>query len=68
MLEGQRLWRQNRARTPREYVGLLEPGSSRRRVLGGLTGVFERIWYGLRPATGEDYAKASALLDELRVG
>lgn len=68
MLEGQRLWRQNRARTPREYVGLLEPGSARRRVLGGLTSVFERIWYGIRPATGEDYEKASRLLEELRVG
>ena len=68
MLEGQKLWRQNRARTPREYVGLLEPGSARRKVLGGLTTVFERIWYGIRPATGEDYDKASRLLDELRVG
>ncbi len=68
MLEGQRLWRQNRARTPREYVGLLEPGSARRKVLGGLTTVFERIWYGIRPATGEDYEKASRLLEELRVG
>ncbi len=68
MLEGQKLWRQNRARTPREYVGLLEPGSARRRVLGGLTGVFERIWYGIRPATSGDYEKAAALLDELRVG
>ncbi len=68
MLEGQKLWRQNRARTPREYVGLLPPDSPRRRVLGGLTGVFERIWYGIRPATSGDYEKASALLDELRVG
>lgn len=68
MLEGQRLWRQNRARTPREYVGLLEAGSARRVALGGLTGVFEKIWYGVRPATGEDYARAAALLEELRVG
>ena len=68
MLEGQKLWRQNRARTPREYVALLEAGSTRRRVLGGLTGVFERIWYGIRPATGDDYEKASALLEKLRVG
>ena len=68
MLEGQKLWRQNRARTPREYVGLLEAGSERRKVLGGLTGVFERIWYGIRPATSGDYEKASALLDALRVG
>ncbi len=68
MLEGQKLWRQNRARTPREYVRLLEPGSAKRGVLAGLTGVFERIWYGLRPAGEQDYARAKELLDELRVG
>ena len=68
MLEGQRLWRANRARTPREYVRLLEPGSARRQALGGLTGVFERIWYGLRPAAEQDYRQAEALLAELRTG
>ena len=66
MLEGQRLWRANRARTPREYVRLLEPGSARRKALGGLTSVFERIWYGLRPAAEHDYRQAEALLGELR--
>ena len=68
MLEGQKLWRQNRARTPREYLVLLEPGSPRRNHLNGLTRVFERIWYGLRPATQVDYQQAEALLDRLRVG
>jgi hypothetical protein len=68
MLEGQRMWRQNRTRTPREYVVLLEPGSAKRRTLGGLTGVFERIWYGLRPAAEQDYQRARSLLDDLRAG
>ncbi len=66
MLEGRRLWRQNRARTPREYVLLLEPGSGRQLALRRLTQIFERIWYGLRPAAESDYANALSLFDELR--
>jgi hypothetical protein len=66
LLEGQKLWRQNRARTPREYVELLPPDSGKRKALGGLTRVFERIWYGLRPAAESDYRQAAAMLEELR--
>ncbi len=66
MLEGRRLWRQNRARTPREYVLLLEPGSGMQQSLRRLTQIFERIWYGLRPAAESDYASALRLFDELR--
>lgn len=66
MLEGRRLWRQNRARTPREYVLLLEPGSGRQQALRRLTQIFERIWYGLRPAAESDYVSALSLFDELR--
>ncbi len=68
LLEAQKLWRQNRARTPREYLLLLEPGSPRQQALGGLTRVFERIWYGLRPASENDYTRAAALFDQLRAG
>jgi hypothetical protein len=68
MLEGQRLWRQNRTRTPREYLVLLEPGSARRGTLTGLTRLFERIWYGLRPAAESDYQQARLLLERLRAG
>jgi hypothetical protein len=67
MLEGRRLWRPNRARTPREYLHLLEPGSPRHQSLGGLTGIFERIWYGQRPATEDDYARVLALFEALRL-
>jgi hypothetical protein len=66
MLEGRRLWRANRARTPREYLPLLEAGSARQRALGGLTRIFERIWYGLRPASRQDFERAHALLQELK--
>jgi hypothetical protein len=66
MMEGRKLWRQNRARTPREYVLLLEPGSRMQLALRRLTQLFERIWYGLRPAAESDYASALVLFEELR--
>jgi Domain of unknown function (DUF4129) len=66
MMEGRKLWRQNRARTPREYLLLLEPGSGMQQALRRLTQIFERIWYGLRPASESDYAKALSLFEELR--
>jgi hypothetical protein len=66
MMEGRKLWRQNRARTPREYLLLLEPGSRMQQALRRLTQLFERIWYGLRPAAESDYANALTLFDELR--
>jgi hypothetical protein len=66
MLEGRKLWRQNRARTPREYLLLLEPGSSVQQALRTMTKIFERIWYGLRPAAESDYARALELFDQLR--
>ena len=66
MMEGRRLWRQNRARTPREYLLLLEPGSAMQQTLRRMTQLFERIWYGLRPAAESDYTNAQTLFDELR--
>jgi hypothetical protein len=66
MMEGRKLWRQNRARTPREYLLLLEPGSRMQQTLRRLTQIFERIWYGLRPAAESDYASAVVLFEELR--
>ena len=66
MMEGRKLWRQNRARTPREYLLLLEPGSRVQQTLRKLTLLFERIWYGLRPAAESDYASALVLFEELR--
>jgi hypothetical protein len=66
LLEGRRFWRANRARTPREYLPLLESGTPRHAALGGLTRLFERIWYGLRPATQSDFERAQALLEALK--
>lgn len=66
VLESKRLWRRDFARTPREYVILLERNSSQQATLRKLTGIFERIWYGLREAHREDYAQALALFEDLR--
>ena len=64
-LESRRAWRHNPARTPREYVRLLKPGSVQHESLGGLTGLLERVWYGLRPAEEGDYRRAHLLFAQL---
>jgi Domain of unknown function (DUF4129) len=66
MLEGRRAWRHNPARTPREYVRLLKPGSAQQGALRGLTQIFERLWYGLRAASPADYERARSLYESLR--
>jgi hypothetical protein len=66
VLESRRLWRRDFARTPREYVALLERNSKQQLTLRKLTGIFERIWYGLRDAAHEDYQQALALFEDLR--
>ncbi len=64
-LERRRLWRQNPARTPREYVRLLKPGSSEQRELRGLTAALERSWYAQRAATPEDFGNAKESFDRI---
>ncbi len=64
-LEGRRLWRQNPARTPREYVRLLRPGTAEQRELRGLTATLERSWYGQREGTREEFAEAKQRFDNL---
>ena len=64
-LESRRAWRHNPARTPREYVRLLKPGSDQQGALRSLTQIFERVWYGLRDATADDYQRARSLFEGL---
>ncbi len=64
-LEARRAWRHNPARTPREYVRLLKPGSPQQGSLRSLTQIFERVWYGLREASDEDYKRARSLFEGL---
>jgi len=65
-LEGRRFWQPDRARTPREYLRLLDPGSYNAALLRRQTHSFETIWYGLRPAARLDYDSALDLHRQLR--
>jgi hypothetical protein len=64
-LEGQGLWRPDRARTPREYLRLLPTSDAHRDPLQKLTHSFEQVWYGSDLATAETFAGASALLEQM---
>jgi len=67
-LESRRLWPADRARTPREYLALVAPEDPRKPGLASLTGSFERIWYGGRPAAESDYRNAEQLATGLISG
>lgn len=66
-LESGRLWPADRARTPREYLGLLRGSDPRKQKLAALTRSFERTWYGGREAGAADFSSAIALAAELGV-
>jgi hypothetical protein len=66
MLEGRRLWAANRARTPREYLRLLEEGSENWKLLRQQTSGFEHIWYGQHDASPRDFERAVELHRGLR--
>ena len=65
-LEGRRLWHPDRARTPREYLRLLDPASPASPILRRQTLSFESTWYGLRSADRSDYEQALHLHQQLR--
>jgi hypothetical protein len=66
-LESGRLWPADRARTPREYLGLIGGNDPRKPTLTALTRSFERTWYGGRDAAAVDFNAALALAAELGV-
>ena len=66
-LESGRLWPADRARTPREYLGLLGGADPRKPTLTALTRSFERTWYGGREAAAADFNAAMHLAAELGV-
>jgi hypothetical protein len=66
-LESARLWPADRARTPREYLGLLRGADPRETTLTALTRSFERTWYGGREAEAADFSAALHLAAELGV-
>ncbi len=66
-LESGRLWPADRARTPREYLGLLGGNDPRKPTLTALTRSFERTWYGGRDAEASDFNTALQQAAELGV-
>jgi hypothetical protein len=64
-LENRRAWRPNPARTPREYVRLLKPGSAEQRELRGLTGALEKSWYGQQETREAEYHDARESFEKL---
>jgi Domain of unknown function (DUF4129) len=67
-LESRRLWPADRARTPREYLELLQANPETHAELFSLTRSFERTWYGARPAFEKDYDQACSVLNKIAAG
>jgi hypothetical protein len=65
-LEGRKILRQSRGRTPREYLRLLDAASPCYAPLRSLTGLLEQIWYGLGAAGPGDYERALAWYEQVR--
>jgi Domain of unknown function (DUF4129) len=64
-LEDLRLLPQDRARTPRESLRLLDRNPKEQGFLRAITGRFELIWYGYHPATAEDWGLAKEQLEKM---
>lgn len=62
-LEDLRMLARDRARTPRESLRLLEEHPKEKGFLQTVTGSFELIWYGYRPASREDWARTREQLE-----
>ncbi len=64
-LEQKGAWKPDRARTPREYLKLIEGRGVEFPVLYALTRKFEVTWYGNREASAADFEQALAELEKL---
>lgn len=64
-LEDLKVLAQDRTRTPRESLRLLELHPNEQRLLRDMTGHFELIWYGYRPASANDWSGAKAQLEKM---
>ncbi|HLK32495.1 MAG TPA: DUF4129 domain-containing protein [Terriglobales bacterium] len=64
-LEQMGVWRLNVARTPREYLRLLPPGSQHRAAMASLTRRLEAVWYGYRTVTPAEVQSALQELENL---
>jgi uncharacterized protein DUF4129 len=66
-LESRRTWPADRARTPREYLGLMPGSDPRAQTLIALTRNFERTWYGGREAGSGEFQSAMEQASSLGV-
>ena len=64
-LEEHGAWRPDRARTPREYLRLLNARNSQHPILAALTRKFEVTWYGQRSANATDFQETVGQLEKL---
>lgn len=64
-LESRHFWSADRARTPREYLGLLQANPDTQADLSSLTRSFERTWYGASPAIEKDFDQACTVLERI---
>lgn len=64
-LEERGSWKPDRARTPREYLRLLNSRAATYPALTALTRKFEVIWYGHRDASQADFQDALGQLEKL---
>ncbi len=64
-LEERGSWKPDRARTPREYLRLLNARTAAYPALTALTRKFEVIWYGHREASHADFQDALGQLEKL---
>jgi len=64
-LEGRGLVRYDRSKTNWEYARELAPSCGLRERFLGLTDSFDRIWYGMRSASADDYRRFDTGLREI---
>lgn len=64
-MEARGAWRPDRARTPREYLALLESQSGSKHDLLQLTRTLERFWYGTETPGQRDYDEAESVTERL---
>src|SRR5208282_4506332 len=71
-LEDNQVVRKDRTRTPREHMRvvanttqLAASGRKTREALSALTVVLEQVWYGRRPASNQDFARALQSVEAL---
>ena len=64
-LEVQGEWQPDAARTPREYLRLLDPASERRPALRSMTVRLETVWYGMQLADENGFKQTIVELESL---